>query len=138
MKSYDQNAARFPDQKRTLVIMAKAPRPGMVKTRLSQSLPSHAVTELYCCLLRDTIALAQSLPEVEVALMCPSPDVDELSRWLGNAAQIVAQKGGGLAAGLTSVFVHFPPNTPHPPPAFPKHTPPPPAPSFSNALTTLS
>src|SRR5258708_12816044 len=126
MKSYDQNAARFPDQKRTLVIMAKAPRPGMVKTRLSQSLPSHAVTELYCCLLRDTIALAQSLPEVEVALMCPSPDVDELSRWLGNAAQIVAQKGGGLAAGLPSVFSPFSTHGPHP--LIPFHTPPPPPP----------
>src|SRR5258708_31060209 len=130
MKSYDQNTARFPDQKRTLVIMAKAPRPGMVKTRLSQSLPLPAVTALYCCLLRDTIALAQSLPEVEVALMCPGPDVDELSRWLGNAAQIVAQKGGGLAAGLASVF--SPCGGTPPPPAIPlsRRKPHPPAAGF--------
>src|SRR5258708_39435990 len=113
MKSYDQNTARYPGQKRTLVIMAKAPRPGMVKTRLSQSLPLPAVTALYCCLLRDTIALAQSLPEVEVALMCPGPDVDELSRWLGNAAQIVAQRGGGLAAGFTPCFCPFPTESRH-------------------------
>ncbi len=40
---------------RTLVIMAKAPRPGTVKTRLAHSLPVEAVTELYRCLLDDTI-----------------------------------------------------------------------------------
>lgn len=138
MKSYDQNTARFPDQKRTLVIMAKAPRPGMVKTRLSQSLPSHAVTELYCCLLRDTIALAQSLPEVEVALMCPGPDVDELARWLGNAAQIVAQKGGGLAAGLTSVFAHFAANGRHHVIAFNSDSPHLPAAVLESAFETLA
>jgi len=93
--------------RRTLVLMAKAPKPGAVKTRLTQSLPLPAVTALYCCLLKDTVALAESLRGVEVALMCPGPDVDELARLLGNTAQIVAQKGEGLAAGLTSVFAHF-------------------------------
>lgn len=92
---------------RTLVIMAKAPKPGMVKTRLAQNLPLPTVTALYCCLLQDTVALAQSLRGVDVALMCPGPDVNELARLLGNAVPIVTQKGDGLAAGLTSVFRHF-------------------------------
>ena len=93
--------------RRTLVIMAKAPKPGAVKTRLTQSLPLPAVTALYSSLLQDTVALAQSLGGVEVALMCPGPDVEELARLLGNATVIVAQKGEGLAAGLTSVFARF-------------------------------
>ena len=50
------------DYDRTLVIMAKAPRPGTVKTRLARSLPVEAVTELYRCLLDDTMALAHSCP----------------------------------------------------------------------------
>ena len=87
--------------------MAKAPRPGMVKTRLTQSLPVDAVTELYCCLLDDTMALARSLGTVEVAIMCPASDVDELTRLAQGAVSVVAQKGEGLAAGLTSVFAHF-------------------------------
>ena len=99
--------------RRTLVIMAKAPTPGMVKTRLTQSIPLPAVIALYCCLLQDTLALAKSLRGVEVALMCPGPDVDELARLLGNAARIVAQKGEGLAAGLTSVFAQFAPSGKH-------------------------
>jgi rSAM/selenodomain-associated transferase 1 len=97
----------FPNPNRTLVIMAKAPRPGAVKTRLSQSLPSSAVMALYCCLLQDTVALAKSLSGVEVALMCPESDNAALADLLGGTVEIVAQKGEGLAAGLTSVFRHF-------------------------------
>jgi uncharacterized protein len=94
---------------RVLVIMAKAPRPGEVKTRLAQSLSVEAVTEFYRCLLEDTLALARSLRDVEVAIMCPESDVNELAQLAGSEARVVAQKGGGLAAGLTSVFAHFAP-----------------------------
>ena len=79
----------------------------MVKTRLNPSLPSPAVTALYRCLLEDTVALARSLTNVETAVMCPEADKEELAALLGHAVQIVAQKGEGLAAGLTSVFRHF-------------------------------
>ena len=97
----------FSHPNRTLVIMAKAPKPGMVKTRLMESLPARAVTALYRCLLEDTLALARSLASVEVAVMCPEADQAELAELLGNTVQVVAQKGEGLAAGLTSVFRHF-------------------------------
>jgi uncharacterized protein len=92
---------------RTLVIMAKAPRLGEVKTRLAESLSLHAVTELYRCLLNDTIALAQALGRVEIAIMCPASDVDDLSRAVAKTVPIVPQTGQGLAAGLASVFNHF-------------------------------
>jgi rSAM/selenodomain-associated transferase 1 len=90
-----------------LVIMAKAPRPGTVKTRLIPSLPLQAVTSFYRCLLEDTLALARSLTGVEIAIMCPESDVDELALLAGPGVSVVAQKGEGLAAGLTSVFAHF-------------------------------
>ena len=90
-----------------LVIMAKAPRPGAVKTRLAPRLTPEAITAFYCCLLEDTLALARSLSGAEVAIMCPASDVSELARLAGNETSVVAQKGEGLAAGLTSVFAHF-------------------------------
>jgi rSAM/selenodomain-associated transferase 1 len=90
-----------------LVVMAKAPRPGTVKTRLIRSLPLQAVTSFYRCLLDDTLALARSLTGVEVAIMCPASDVDELAVVAGSGVKVVAQNGEGLAAGLTSVFAHF-------------------------------
>jgi uncharacterized protein len=92
---------------RTLVIMAKAPRLGSVKTRLAESLSLQAVTELYRCLLNDTIALAQVLDHVEIAIMCPASDVEDLSRAVAKTVRIVPQTGQGLAAGLASVFKHF-------------------------------
>ncbi|HYL85516.1 MAG TPA: TIGR04282 family arsenosugar biosynthesis glycosyltransferase [Candidatus Angelobacter sp.] len=107
MESYRQTTVCSSHPDRTLVIMAKAPKPGMVKTRLMESLPAPAVTSLYRCLLEDTLALAKSLTSVEVAVMCPESDRDELAHLLGNTVQVVAQKGQGLAAGLTSVFRHF-------------------------------
>jgi rSAM/selenodomain-associated transferase 1 len=101
-----------PINDRVLAIMAKAPRRGAVKTRLAFSLSPGAVTDFYCCLLEDTLALARSLDDVEIAIMCPDADVTELAQLAnsevsGCEVSIVAQRGEGLAAGLTSVFAHF-------------------------------
>jgi uncharacterized protein len=91
----------------TLIIMAKAPRAGSVKTRLAVNLSPQQATELYTCLLNDTIALAQSLHQVEIAILCPESDVEELSHSVKQVVPVVPQTGRGLAAGLTSVFAHF-------------------------------
>ena len=109
MKSASETVVRSSGSDRVLVIMAKAPRLGEVKTRLTPSLSPGAVTDFYRCLLDDTLALAQSLKldDLEVAIMCPASDVNELAQLAGNEASVVAQKGEGLAAGLTSVFAHF-------------------------------
>jgi uncharacterized protein len=108
MRSSGKTAARSLGGHRVLVIMAKAPRPGAVKTRLTPSLSPEAVTAFYRCLLDDTLTLARSLRDVEVAIMCPESDVKELAQLAGSDVSVVAQKGDGLAAGLTSVFAHFP------------------------------
>ena len=79
-----------------LVIMAKAPRPGMVKTRLAQSLPVEAVTELYRCLLDDTMALAHVVAQREVAIMCPRQMFEELTQLASGTMAVVAQKGRAL------------------------------------------
>jgi rSAM/selenodomain-associated transferase 1 len=107
MNSSSETMVRSSGRDRVLVIMAKAPRLGDVKTRLAPSLSPASVTAFYCCLLEDTLALAQSLNDVEVALMCPDSDVNELAWLAGNEVNVIAQKGEGLAAGLTSVFAHF-------------------------------
>src|SRR3954449_12709981 len=107
MESSSETVPRSSGSDRVLVIMAKAPRPGAVKTRLASSLSPTATTDFYCCLLHDTLALARSLGTVAVAIMCPEADLNELAQLAGNDVSVVAQKGEGLAAGLTSVFAHF-------------------------------
>ena len=107
MDSTSQTSESLTHPNRTLVIMAKAPRPGRVKTRLTESLSSAAVLALYRCLLDDTLDLAKSLTGVEVVVVCPEPDQEELAQLVGNEISVVAQQGEGLAAGLNFVFRHF-------------------------------
>jgi rSAM/selenodomain-associated transferase 1 len=107
MKSASKTVVRSSANDRVLVIMAKAPRSGAVKTRLASSLSPAAGAAFYRCLLEDTLALARSLDHVKVAIMCPDTDVDELAQLAGSEVSVLAQRGEGLAAGLTSVFAHF-------------------------------
>ncbi|MBV8830108.1 MAG: TIGR04282 family arsenosugar biosynthesis glycosyltransferase [Acidobacteriaceae bacterium] len=107
MEPESRTVVRSPGSERVLVIMAKAPRPGAVKTRLASCLSPNAVIAFYRCLLDDSLELARSLGSVEVAIMCPESDTEELARLAGEKATVIAQKGDGLAAALTSVFAHF-------------------------------
>jgi uncharacterized protein len=107
MEASSETMVRSSGTDRVLVIMAKAPRLGEVKTRLALSLSPDAVIAFYRCLLHDTLTLAHSLSDVQVAIMCPESDVSELTELAGSEVQVVAQQGGGLAAGLSSVFAQF-------------------------------
>jgi len=97
------------DARGALVVMAKAPREGRVKTRLARAYPASDVARLSECMLLDTLALAQSLPRVHVAVMCPAGDVVDLSARLPAGVEVVGQDGEGLADALASVFRHFVP-----------------------------
>jgi rSAM/selenodomain-associated transferase 1 len=92
-----------------VVIMAKAPREGSVKTRLAGAHPPRDVVRLSECMLLDTLALAQALPRVHVAVLCPSGDVADLSARLPAGVSVAGQRGHGLAAALDSVFDRFVP-----------------------------
>ena len=85
-----------------LVIMAKAPRAGQVKTRLAPVLAPEAIVALYRCFVEDTLALARATGAPRIAVACPAGHADELARWLG--IEVIAQDGDGLAAGLESAF----------------------------------
>src|SRR5258708_83207 len=108
MQSSREDTTCSPNGGRTLVVMAKAPKPGMVKTRLSPSLPLEAVTELYRCLLNDTIALAHSLEVVDVAIMCPASDVEELTQLASSVAGAGGRTSAARAPSPSSVFVLAP------------------------------
>lgn len=89
-----------------LVIMAKAPRPGHVKTRLSGIGAEETVVGLYRCLVEDTVATVQTLPLVHVAMVCPAGDGADLRAWFAGVS-VVEQTRPGLAAGLTMAFEYF-------------------------------
>jgi len=108
-----------------LVIMAKAPCAGRVKTRLEPVVPPDALVALYRCLIEDTVALARQAGVPRIAVVCPRGDGADVARWLD--VEVVEQEGDGLAAGLDSVFrlfvgdscrrvIAFNGDTPHLPP----------------------
>ena len=93
-----------------VVVMAKAPREGFVKTRLTGEFSARDVAQLSECMLRDTLALVRTLPGIHVAVMCPPEDVVDIGTRLPAEVQVVGQRGKGLAAGLVSVFERFVPD----------------------------
>ena len=93
-----------------VVVMAKAPREGFVKTRLTGAYPAREVVQLADCMLRDTLALVRRLPRVHVAVMCPSEDVAVIEARVPAEVHVVGQRGNGLAAGLDSAFERFVPD----------------------------
>ncbi|HWE23548.1 MAG TPA: hypothetical protein VG496_06360, partial [Myxococcales bacterium] len=76
-----------------VVVMAKAPREGAVKTRLTAAYRPQDVVQLSECMLRDTLALVQTLSRTHVAVMCPSEDVADLRARLPQAVEVVGQHG---------------------------------------------
>lgn len=90
-----------------LSVMAKAPRAGHVKTRLTPHFDAGRVVELYACLLEDTLARARAVEGIRVVVVCPQEDMEPLTALLPGIP-VVAQQGTGLSAGLRWVFTHLP------------------------------
>ena len=101
--SASQREDKARNDERVLAIMAKAPRPGHVKTRLGAVYPAALVVQLYQALIEDTIALARSV-SARIAIVCPREDAGEITAWLPSDVRVVPQRGHGLADGLASAF----------------------------------
>jgi hypothetical protein len=108
--SRSRNDGRAEGVRDAVVVMAKAPREGFVKTRLTAAYPAREVVQLAECMLRDTLTLVQRLSGVHVAVMCPAEDVADIQARLPAGVQVVGQSGKGLAAALASAFDRFVPD----------------------------
>ncbi len=89
-----------------LVVMAKAPRGGQVKTRLTPPLAPDEAAALYGCMLSDTVRMARATG-LATAAVVPAHDVSEVAAVVGPEVEVVAQAGRGLADALVSVFTVF-------------------------------
>ncbi len=78
-----------------LVVMAKQPERGKVKTRIATALGEERALELYQCTLHDTLALALSIADVAHALSY-APPTDDARRYFEHAAPqfaLIPQQG---------------------------------------------
>lgn len=94
------------DTRRPFVgIMAKAPRPGHAKTRLTSALTPEVAADLYRHFLLDTVDVARRVPGVAAALLCPAGDGVDLAR-LDIGLPIIEQREPGLMQGLAFGVAH--------------------------------
>jgi glycosyltransferase A (GT-A) superfamily protein (DUF2064 family) len=100
-------AAGVNDNSCALVVMAKAPRPGKVKTRLSPPLTPEQASELNICFIRDTTENIQHVTQTSNSsgLVAYTPVGDEAAfdGLLPSAFQLLPQRGEGFGERLLFV-----------------------------------
>ena len=88
-----------------LVVMAKAPVPGMVKTRLAPPLTQEQAAELYRALLLDQLRHLSTIDSVERYLAYAPADAEAIMRELGGADyRYMPQRGAELGERMKNVF----------------------------------
>jgi rSAM/selenodomain-associated transferase 1 len=90
-----------------LVVMAKAPRPGKVKTRLSPPLTPEQASELNICFIRDTTENIQHVTQTSnssgVVAYTPVGDEAAFDDLLPTGFQLLPQRGQGFGERLLFV-----------------------------------
>jgi rSAM/selenodomain-associated transferase 1 len=83
-----------------LVVLAKAPRPGTVKTRLCPPLTPDEAAELSACMLADVLAasaeLAREQQLVAILALHPAQACGETARGVPTGFRVVPQRGADL------------------------------------------
>jgi len=88
-----------------LVIVAKAPVVGQVKTRLCPPLSAAAAAELFRCFLVDTMARACTVSDAQVCLAFTPANSEALFRaLLPFPLRYLPQRGNGLGERLVNIF----------------------------------
>ncbi|MFN7928614.1 MAG: TIGR04282 family arsenosugar biosynthesis glycosyltransferase [Blastocatellia bacterium] len=95
--------------KEALVLFAKAPRAGQVKTRLIGALTAEQVVDLYIGFLRDTFALMEAVQETRESLslvLCytPAEEVEVFEAADLDGCLLLAQRGTQLGERLQHCF----------------------------------
>ena len=84
-----------------LVVFAKAPRPGLVKTRMSPALSQEEAAELYGHMLDDVLGASRAISEQlgleAVVAGHPDDGLEELARHLDGSLRVIRQRGRNLA-----------------------------------------
>jgi uncharacterized protein len=92
--------------KQLIVVVAKTPVPGQVKTRLLTRLTPTEATELYSCFLRDRIREISRLQGVDLAIAyTPAASRTYFARFLSNGFRLFPQQGRDLGERLHHIFV---------------------------------
>ncbi len=92
----------------TLLVIAKSPVPGRVKTRLTPAYTPAQAAELAEAALTDTLRTLSTVPAGRRLLVLDGAP----GAWLPPGWQVLPQCGGGLDARLAAAFAHAPAGAP--------------------------
>jgi len=91
--------------KSLLVIMAKEPRPGKVKTRLSPEFSPQEAAELYLCLLKDRLLEMANMNGIDVAVAySPQSAADTFLGHVPKHIDLFPQREGELGVRMHAIF----------------------------------
>lgn len=82
-----------------LIVLLKAPRPGLAKTRLAAALDDHAAAAIYRVLIDRTLAALDAFPQVELRFT-PDGAEPEIQPYLRNGWKMRPQGDGDLGVRL--------------------------------------
>lgn len=89
----------------SLIVFAKLPVPGRVKTRLTPPLTPEEAAELYRCMLLDTLAKVRSLPQVQRFLFFQDePAAFPYFQGIAPDFVLLPQQGCDLGARMAGAF----------------------------------
>lgn len=81
--------------RRTLLVFAKAPRPGTVKTRLAADVGDAEATRIYRALGSGVVDAVRTGPWTTVVCYAPADARPEMRRWLGDPHLVFRPQAGG-------------------------------------------
>jgi len=88
-----------------IAVFAKAPRPGLVKTRMSPPLSPEQAAALYRAMLDDVLATTAQLARrrgIDAVVCCyPEDSCREIAQWAPQQFRVVAQRGRDLATRMS-------------------------------------
>jgi rSAM/selenodomain-associated transferase 1 len=96
---------RIVNRRNVLVIFARAPQPGQVKTRIAAELGSVEALEIYRTLAARTIAAARSGTNYGITVAYSPRDAEGAMRdWLGASLSLRPQRDGDLGARMAAAI----------------------------------
>jgi len=89
------------------IVVAKRPRPGHTKTRLTPPLSSDQASALYECFLLDTLDLIRRVPDVQPVIAYSPDDAREYFAQLAPDFDLVRQQGHDLGTRLDNALTQY-------------------------------
>ncbi|MCF8045045.1 MAG: TIGR04282 family arsenosugar biosynthesis glycosyltransferase [Desulfarculaceae bacterium] len=93
-----------PDAARAVIIFAKAPEKGKVKTRLARDMDEDFVVFLYGNLVEKTLETVRQTPFVPIVCFSPAEKEQIMKNWLGRHVSYLVQRGEDLGQRISVAF----------------------------------